>query len=329
MSGKEEKFSYEKAEKESVPCNFCGSSNLKILTNEDSENRGATTVMCKECGLIFINPRMTKENYDRYYQEEYRSKTIGLDALGEEALQNLFNDTYRHGLALGKMMKPFIVSDDPIAEVGSGVGGVLSGIKKVLGKDVLGIEPSASECDFANRNGIKTFCNLFEDFRDPKHSLPRFSAIVCTQSLNHLLDPSSFLVWSRNNLLPNGVLVLEVMNFRHQLKKAGAFRNAVQIDHVYMFTPEVLRNFVESAGFDIVLFDHDEKKDNIRSAHFKEFEALPATHIRIVAKRSKKEPFEDAKIEKGNYYLNLLFINKYYSYAYYFIFQKLPKLIRK
>lgn len=45
-------------------------------------------------------------------------------------------------------------------------------------------------------------------------------------------------------------LVLVVLNFRHAAKKRGSIKNAVQIDHPYMFLPETLSEFLRLAGFD-------------------------------------------------------------------------------
>lgn len=199
-----QKFSYEKSTKESVPCNFCGSEDLRILSIGDSEGLGAITVMCKVCGLVFISPRMTKDFYDLYYQNEYRTVTLGVDNPDEADFSKLFEGTVSHGVALGKLIKEYLCGGGPIVEVGSGPGGVLSGMQKVLGKDVVGIEPSKGECEYANKMSVKTFCNLFEDFNVSSVEMSQFGAVVCTQSLNHLLDPKSFFIWSHNKLSEKG-----------------------------------------------------------------------------------------------------------------------------
>src|SRR3989338_8504740 len=282
-----EKFPYEKAKLETVACNFCGGRDLKILAEIGQDNLRLRSVICRNCGLIFINPRMTAEWYFKYYQDEYRSKTVEGDKRAmrdkEIIFQELLANGYRHGLLLAELIKPRLGRAGTILEVGSGVGGVLSGLKEKLKWEVFGIEPSKPETDYAEKKGIKTFNLLMEEVNKKAPSLGGFSVIVCTQSLNHFLDPAFFLRWSRQHLAPDGLLVLEVMNFRHQLKKAGRYRNAVKVDHPFMFTPETLTAFVQTAGFEILYFDTDEKRGSSNSG-------LPDTHIRLIARRMKQLP---------------------------------------
>ncbi|TSC67860.1 MAG: hypothetical protein CEO19_7 [Parcubacteria group bacterium Gr01-1014_73] len=320
-----EKFPYEKAEKEEVPCGFCGSRDLEVLAEAGQDDLPLRTVICRVCGLVFINPRMLRKWYDLYYQTEYRANTIGDNQKKLPNFDKLFASMKRHGEELAEFIQPYFKVAGPVAEIGSSLGGILAGIKNKLNLEVVGIEPSQPEVDYANRQGVKSICSLIEDIDGKFPQPPKFSAVICSQSLNHFLEPRIFFVWAHKHLLADGLLVLEVMNFRHQLKKAGRFRNAVKIDHVQMFTPEVLRNFVEAAGFEILYFDADEEKNERRLEKIER--VLPKVHMTCVARKTSRLPFKDFAIEP-NYRRVRRALNKLKIYFYYLFAVRLPGLVK-
>jgi transcription elongation factor Elf1 len=60
-------------EVESVSCNLCGSDNSVELFSNDSHGFGLHTVMCKNCGLVYLNPRPTSSEYARLYSGIYET----------------------------------------------------------------------------------------------------------------------------------------------------------------------------------------------------------------------------------------------------------------
>lgn len=310
-------FPYENLKKENIVCNFCGTDDYNVLSDDGTDGLKITSVICKKCALIYINPRMTKEGYALYYEGEYRDKTINHGEVSSGfSCQKLFDTTQVHGKFLGDLIKKFKIPNGALMEVGSGVGGVLKGMKEVLGREVVGLEPSGQEASFANSQGIRTYHSLIEDHKKQEN----FAVVVSTQSLNHFLDPKYFFTWAHNCLVNDGLLVVEVMNFRHQLKKAGLFKNAVKIDHVYMFTPEVLKDFIESSGFEIIHFDSDELTPK------KNIPGIPKIHIRIVGRKLDKKPFKKLVLTKGNFKKTKRSINKYVIYLKYLFFSRLKFL---
>ena len=55
---------------EKVSCLNCDSENHKILFINDRYGFNLTTVLCKKCGLIFSNPRMSKNSTDFFYNSD-------------------------------------------------------------------------------------------------------------------------------------------------------------------------------------------------------------------------------------------------------------------
>ena len=255
--------------------------------------------MCRRCGLIFISPRMTREGYDEYYKFHYRlDRNTVKGSSNETDLAANFAVARKFGQALARRFRKYW-GEGLTVDVGSSTGGILAGLKaEVLALKIFGIEPSVTESNYANAHDVPTKTALFEDFKGGL--LEPAANILCVQSLNHLLDPKRFLRWSFENLRDGGHIFLAVKNFRHQVRRAGAIEAGVQIDHVYMFTPETLKAMVESVGFKIVAFEVDEgEPQSVLRAQ--RAEGIPRHHIRLVARKNgnglhlKASPLADLK----------------------------------
>lgn len=291
-------FDYNQKKLEQVACNICGNTDVKIIVRKSVNNLKANTVMCKRCSLVYINPRMTEGDYDEYYMTHYRVDRAAIK--NKEYVNDLeknFQNARRFGKAIIKYMGEF-VHDGLTVDVGSSTGGILYGMREMKnGLELLGIEPSVDESNYANQKGVKTTRGLFEQIDiDLKNKV---SNILCVQSLNHLLDPKKFMDWSHEALKDGGHIFLAVKNWRHQVRRMGKLSSGVQIDHVYMFTPETLKLLCLASGFEVVYMDVDEGKSQEAIKKQKE-DGLSTHHIRIVGKKFSKNT--NLKFKKSTYW---------------------------
>jgi hypothetical protein len=287
-------FPYHTADYEQVPCNLCGRDNVEVINTRDRNGLKVQSCICKYCGLIYVNPRMTPRWYGEYYKTEYRLQMARFRKMPAALpdFNEMFCKSAAHGIELAVTFQNYWRKGLTV-EAGSSVGGVLHGVRQELGVEVLGIEPSPEESAHANRQGIKTYTSLVENFRD---ELPPVANFVCTQSLNHFLDPRYFMAWAHRHLAMDGLLILEVMNFRQVFRRYGWMRRAIQIDHTYMFVPETLANFVQAAGFEILHLDSGEGAGKRTKR-----DTLPGMHIRIAAGKLDRTPFSDSNIITQEY----------------------------
>ncbi len=296
-----QEFNYNGQKLENIPCNLCGEDNFAIIARRSANGLPVNTCLCRNCGLIYINPRMTKEGYDEYYKYHYRHDRAlakGKEDAGGDLEKN-FSAARKFGSALAGRLREYLGSGITL-DIGSSTGGVLQGLKDVVPDlEVVGVEPSVAESGFANQKGIKTHVSLFENL--PRETIASAQNILCVQSLNHLLDPRSFFQRCFDYLEEGGHLILSVKNFRHQARRAGSIEAGVQIDHPYMFTPETLKLFVESIGFRVVYLDVDEGKPQ-RDLIQQRKEGLSRHHIRLVAEKPKGKKIAVAEVSRPDIY---------------------------
>lgn len=57
------------ADVEHVACNLCGANEPVEIAHTDKYGLDITTVMCRQCGLMYLNPRPTEASYNRFYTE--------------------------------------------------------------------------------------------------------------------------------------------------------------------------------------------------------------------------------------------------------------------
>src|SRR3989344_6836623 len=175
-------FDYFSAQKEDVPCNLCGGKELLVLARRTKNGLLAETKMCRQCGLIFISPRMKREGYDAYYKFHYRLDRDRIKgSTNETDLESNFKAAFKFGQALARRFRKYW-GEGLTVDVGSSTGGILAGLKKEIpaGK-IFGIEHFVAGSDYANTHNVPTKLGLFEDFKDGLREPA--ANIICVQSL--------------------------------------------------------------------------------------------------------------------------------------------------
>ena len=129
---------------EYVNCNLCGKSDTRIyatvsymdylnrrpelksdddpiLKNEELANYKFSLVKCKNCGLIYVHPRLTEKSLANLYQEQYFSQYVNIQSEEHKKRQETFKV---ETIELERLVKKLKVGRE-ILDVGC--GGVLFG----------------------------------------------------------------------------------------------------------------------------------------------------------------------------------------------------------
>ncbi|MFO0945997.1 MAG: class I SAM-dependent methyltransferase [Planctomycetota bacterium] len=282
-----EPFPYSAADYEEIDCNLCGSHDGHAVGTRDRNGLAVRTVLCKRCGLIYLSPRMTPAWYAKYYEIEYRRQMAAF--LGRETHGTLLarqNQQRGHARFLTEYLRHAGVNTRKrILEIGSSTGGVLAGLGQAFHADIVGVEPSSIEAEFATSRNIPTKVGLFEEISFT--SADRFDLIVCTQSFNHLLDPRGTTSKIANLLGKDGLFLLECMDFLQLCRFWGERERAIQIDHTYMFVQETLVAMLSVCGLEVLpgSVQSDDRLSGMELRRKRRAHA-PSLHVRMLARRA-------------------------------------------
>ena len=206
----------------------------------------AHVVICRQCGLVYLHPRWTRERYDRFYRKEYESYyRPETDPLVVEKQKSL--------LVLNRLRQydPLAVFSR-ILDVGCGYGGLLATLadhghgRKICAA----IEPSATCQRHLNKDSRIQIIGDNIEQSWPDNDGP-FNLIILRHVLEHLADPAACLKKISENLSEDGLLYLAVpdmMNAKGSLEKYW-FRAV----HTFYFSRATLEHVCRTAGLSVLL----------------------------------------------------------------------------
>jgi 2-polyprenyl-3-methyl-5-hydroxy-6-metoxy-1,4-benzoquinol methylase len=272
-------------ELEYVACNLCDGEETLHLFSSLERRFGLSgrfdVVQCRGCGLVYLNPRPTAREMQRYYPADryfpYR-KIVRRDGFVQSVrlgLKRMVLAEHRGypqrrdlaGLPLlatklaTKLLRsrlrglPEYISGGKLLDVGCGSGNYLYSLRE-LGWDVYGMEIDEGAAGYArDRLGLKVFSGTLEEADFPDAF---FDVVTMRQVLEHLSDPSSSLIEVHRVLKPGGRLMVEVPNIASLT--AAMFKNWwFNLDaprHLYAFRPRTLQAMLEKSGFAQVKIEH-------------------------------------------------------------------------
>lgn len=233
-----------------VRCNLCGEDDTTLVHNRERFGLPVNTVLCNRCGLLYLNPRPSEENYRRMYQSDYRLAVSGTDKWLEQQFKK--QESYTERWILPFLLRYYKGEVNSLLDVGCSYGGVMSPLKqKFPGVFLYGIEPVVKIAEYAR---LKTGANIrvgsfvsgvFED---------KFDLIIISRSLNHVLDPLEVIQLAHSLLNPKGLLLMVLHDGVTSLMLQG-LDLFTEITHPHIFTRETAQVMVRKAGFEIVGYE--------------------------------------------------------------------------
>jgi len=226
-----------------IPCNLCGQAEVSVLANVNRERKPLRTVICRQCGLVWSDPR--PHNAREFYEDDYRvaykgsftPKSKHVLRAGKVAL-----DRHRHvAPVLSNASKPLQILD-----VGSG-GGEFAYLLKKLGHQVTGIEPNKGYAGYSiDQYELDVRVGFIQDAQLPASG---FDLITIWHVLEHTEDPLSVLKFLHSLLKPDGTLVVEVPNIEATCQSPiSTFHDA----HLYNFNTDTLGALACRANLKVV-----------------------------------------------------------------------------
>lgn len=122
----------------------CGAKeeSFRILAEKDRYGFKVQTVICKNCGLMMTNPRMTQDAYNLFYDSEYRKIYLGVESANDVG-DNFFASRKKRGEVIAEFVGNKVGRDiKSVLEIGCSAGAILEAFKekgcKVKGIDLGG-----------------------------------------------------------------------------------------------------------------------------------------------------------------------------------------------
>ncbi|MBU0671128.1 class I SAM-dependent methyltransferase [Patescibacteria group bacterium] len=248
---------------EYVRCALCNSDDYVVIS-EKSRMKGGEyfdlrNVICKRCGLIYINPRMTKEGYELYYEAGFEEDVSGIHD----------RKTYFERISTRKcvveekcskvcdFIEGFIKrGDGDFLDVGCSYGDLLKTVKKKFNISALGVEISPFACEIARESsGINIFQGSLDQFIE-QVGIRKFGFISLRFVFEHFLDPVNKLRQLRKLLKEDGFLFIAIPDVTRVTKSIDVF---FQIGHVFSYSPSTFFFMALRCGFKICKMEFDEK----------------------------------------------------------------------
>ena len=243
--------STDRAKERVVKCNLCHSSDFWLATRRDRYGYAVDFNICPCCGLGFLSPRLTAEEYGRFYQDIYRplvsayhGRLIDAVTVQDEQRQYTANLlTFLEPVLSGKKIETLL-------DIGGSTGVVAEGVVKAFGCRGLVLDPSPDELEQAQAKGLETVCGLLEDYDETQAGVIDF-ALLC-QTIDHLLDIMSSLKKIHSILADDGFFYVDIVDFTTIMRREGDVEEAVKIDHPYYLIRSTMEAYLAKTGFEIV-----------------------------------------------------------------------------
>lgn len=224
-------------------CFLCGSEASERIQRGARQSLEATVLRCTNCELVFLWPRPTEEELDRYYVELYRKD------YAEPPVQGRYRADLDEARMRVRRLLPLLQPNTHLLEVGCGSGAFLEAVRPYVA-DVLGVEPDAESRDWIEEHmGLSVMTRVDNALREGK----TFDFVVLFHVLEHVPDPVRFLFGLSQLLGPDGKLVVEVPNVDDVLVAVyqipAYLRFYYQKTHLYYFSKSTLGKIFEKAGF--------------------------------------------------------------------------------
>jgi len=238
---------------ETVKCDICNSLNYKLLFKTKDiqfENNGQFDIVkCENCGLIYLNPRPTKKEIEKYYPKEYKPYQ-SKDEKSEKSRKtsNIFYKVMR--FLAGKKSITGIneifdkILEGKVLDLGCGSGELLKELKE-KGFECYGVEMDKNAVEICRKNNLKVIQGDIQEYI--KKINAKFDVIILSHGLEHLYNPSFVIREISRILADDGVFIIAIPSadsLMFNLFKSK-WHSIDSPRHLYLFSTKTLSSLLQ------------------------------------------------------------------------------------
>jgi SAM-dependent methyltransferase len=228
-------------------CNLCGSSRHVEVARQDRYGYPAIYHVCARCGLGFLSPRLSDEEYARFYRDTYRPLVSAYHGrrIDEETVQE---EQRVYAAELLAFLRDFGVEPRTVLDIGGSTGVVATMVRDAFGAAATVLDPAPAELRVAAAAGVEVVEGFAEHAALDERT---FDLVLLCQTVDHLLDVRATLTALRRWVGPQGVAFIDVLDVEFMARRRGSIEGAVKVDHPYYLTRATALGYFAAVGFDI------------------------------------------------------------------------------
>jgi len=238
---------------EAVECLLCGHSHTHLIAEQGQFGWPTYVSICENCGLVFLNPRWTKEDYLHFYASEYDQFYRFDESQAKEK-------ELRKAKVVWKRLQAHAPAQFSSAlDIGCGLGWNLYNLsQEIPGIQMAGIEPSDSCAEhFVGEIGGELIARDVDSDWHLAHQ-GQYDLVVFRHVLEHLLDPIATLKKVSQAMSPQGVLYIAVPDMMHPDGSLSDFW--FRCVHTYYFSKTTLARVAAQAGLQAVAIKEEKSE---------------------------------------------------------------------
>jgi len=223
----------------------CNADDTDKISERGQFGLPAHVVICRQCGLTYLNPRWNKARLMNFYENEYDN--YYRPDMNVATANSLYLPVYERLKAQNFQLE----NTKNILDIGSGEGNNLRYlIEQVPQAEYYAIEPSkACQTTLKAMNVNILGGDVEEDF-DPKFE-GYFDLIIMRHVLEHFANPIEILEKIKPLLKDDGVVYIAVPNSLNY-GKHKLLDHCFRIVHTYYFSIHTIKNIFRKAGVETI-----------------------------------------------------------------------------
>jgi len=236
-------------ELEYVACNLCNSNSYELHLQREDLNLYLPgifrLVKCKNCGLIYQNPRPSQNSWETIYPDEY-DQYVNVNK-GQHTLK-LFIDNY--GLFKRAKIISKYCKGGNLCDIGCSTGDFLITLQRFPQWNGYGVEPKKTMAEIANARRLKVHHGYFDEKAFPDIE---FDCVTLWNTIEHLSDPSDTLSLINRRLNKGGLLIFNTPNLdSFDARFFGKYWIGYELPrHFFVFSENTIDSLLQKSGFNI------------------------------------------------------------------------------
>lgn len=246
LSAEDAQNFFDKTKFEACSCPACGESQIK----ESFEKHSFQYHSCHSCGTIYVSPRPSLKELNRYYaqsnSQNYWAENI-LKQTGEKRKQSIMLPNIER---IENVLKEKRFTPATVLDIGSANGTFLTEWKKRHpNAELIGIEPGKESAQTCRDLGIKTYEGSVEKEADRGEA--KGELVTCFEVIEHVQNPLKFAKAIHSVTAEKGMAIMSCLGadgFDIQLLWDKS-RSIMPPYHLNFISQEGMKNLFSKAGF--------------------------------------------------------------------------------